>query len=227
MAKLSHAPWWHNEQHDGRRSRRTRNQAPFKSLLAPCHRPAARRPRDRDRQPRGRPENHRQSLGGGLVAHAWAVHTLDRSDALGRGRRVFRRPTEKNAAGRECSRGGGRWQRGRRRLRRWRVYHATAKGLLTITTCVHTATTCMYPAAGIAMAEAVETMVGQPAPSVIADEVICPALREYGARVRCPRQTDRRPIPRQVLTAACRLLTPPVAIACAQARAWTTRSARR
>jgi len=74
----------------------------------------------------------------------------------------------------------------------------------------------MYPAAGIAMAEAVETMVGQAAPSVLADEVICPALREYGAR---PPPADRqapdptaaaRCIPRQLLTAACRLLTPPV-----------------
>ena len=39
------------------------------------------------------------------------------------------------------------------------------------------------------MAEAVETMVGQAAPSVLADEVICPALREYGAR---PRPADRQ-----------------------------------
>eukprot|EP00964_Phaeocystis_antarctica_P046517 scaffold26902_cov65-Phaeocystis_antarctica.AAC.3 len=33
-------------------------------------------------------------------------------------------------------------------------------------------------AAGIAMAEVVETMVGQAAPSVLADEMMCPALRE-------------------------------------------------
>ena len=42
-------------------------------------------------------------------------------------------------------------------------------------------------AAGIAMAEVVETMVGQAAPSVLADEMMCPALREFGA----PAQADR------------------------------------
>jgi len=42
-------------------------------------------------------------------------------------------------------------------------------------------TACMHMAAGIAMAEVVETMVGQAAPSVLADEMMCPALREFGA----------------------------------------------
>ena len=44
-------------------------------------------------------------------------------------------------------------------------------------------------AAGIAMAEAVETMVGQAAPSVLADEMMCPALREFGAPAQADRQT--------------------------------------
>ena len=33
-----------------------------------------------------------------------------------------------------------------------------------------------------AMADAVETMVGQAAPSALADEMMCPAVREFGAR---------------------------------------------
>ena len=173
---------------DGWRSRRTRNQAPLEGLLTPCHRQASHRPRSRDREPRDRPPNHPQRLRGGLVPLAWDVYTFRGSDALGCGRRVLWHPTEKNAAGRECSRGRGRWQRGRRRLRRSRSYHHTATGLLTYTTtCVHTVTTCMHMAAGIAMAEAVETMVGQAAPSVLADEMMCPALREFGA----PAQADR------------------------------------
>jgi len=65
------------------------------------------------------------------------------------------------------------------------------------------------------MAEAVETMVGQAAPSVLADEVICPALREYGAR---PPPADRQaPDP----TAAAHCSLPPAHAS----RVWTTRRA--
>tara|TARA_B110001469_G_C9523779_1_gene260635 strand:- start:529 stop:720 length:192 start_codon:yes stop_codon:yes gene_type:complete len=46
-------------------------------------------------------------------------------------------------------------------------------------------------AAGIAMAEAVETMVGQAAASVLADEMMCPALREFGVPAQ-GRQADTR-----------------------------------
>ena len=56
-------------------------------------------------------------------------------------------------------------------------------------------------------------MVGQAAPSVLADKVICPALREYGAR--------RRPADRQAPdpTAGAHCSLPPAHAS----RVWTTR----
>ena len=74
------------------------------------------------------------------------------------------------------------------------------------------------------MAEAVETMVSQAAPSVLADEMMCPALREFGAPAQAYRQT---PDP----TGPAHHSWPPahdsLALACMQARAWTTPSVRR